>query len=342
MTGSHEPIRFAIAGLGGHAEVMAQAIQQASGAVLVAGASTSADRAADFAGTHGVAGHNRYAELLDRGDVDVLLVATANDRHAELACQALKGGLDVLCEKPMALTEEDALAMAAAADQHGRSLFVGYYLRFLDIVQVVRRQVLDGAVGVPLDLRVQRYSQHTPDTIRPWRRDLARAGAGVLSDVATHLTDLIRFVTGDEIATVHATARPPRSANIPEDHIVLTLTLARGGIATVDAARGVAGGENDLHVHGSAGAICTGPLRWVEQHEAVTTVNGQRHTESRPAGAPYAAEIEGVVAALRGGPSPVATGLEGIRGVQVFTAAVRSLETGYSVPVRDVDFGRPV
>jgi 1,5-anhydro-D-fructose reductase (1,5-anhydro-D-mannitol-forming) len=340
VTDSNAPTRFAIAGLGGHADVMARAIEQARDAVLVAGASTSANRADEFAHTHGVPGHDRYGQLLDRGDVDVLLIATANDRHAELTRQALAADLHVLCEKPMALTEQDALAMTAAADHHGRSLFVGYYLRFLEIVQVVRRQILDGAVGIPLDLRVQRYSQHSPGSVRPWRRDLSRAGAGVLSDVATHLTDLISYVTGDEIVTVHATARPPRSANIPEDHIVLTMTLAGGGIATVDAARGIAGGENDLHVHGSAGAICTGPLRWTDRHEAITTTaNGQRDTESRPAGTPYVAEIEGVVAALHGAHSTVATGLDGIRGVQVLTAAVQSLQTGRAMPIRTTQLG---
>jgi predicted dehydrogenase len=329
MSASAE-VRFAIAGLGGHAEVMAGAIARTDGARLVAGASRTAARAAEFAETHGIAGHSDYAELLERDDVDVLLVATANDQHAGLVVDACRAGLDVLCEKPLALTGRDADAMLAAATESGRSLFVGYYLRFLPIVEVIRDRIAGGAIGRPLDLRVQRYSQHSPDSVRPWRRDLARAGAGVLCDVATHLTDLLSYVTGEEITTVHATARPSRSLGVPEDHIMLTVRLSGGGIATVDAARGVAGGENDLHLHGDAGIICTGPLRWSDEHELRTSAGRPR---TFPAGDPYAAEVAGVVRALAGGATPLAGGLDGRRGVRVLTAAIRSLETGATVDV---------
>lgn len=327
-------VRFAIAGLGAHAEVLAGAIARTEGARLVAGASRSAERCKEFAGAYGVDGHRAYAELLERGDVDVLIVAAANDRHAALAMDACRAGLDVLCEKPLALTEDDARAMVAAAREHGRSLFVGYYLRFLPIIGLVRDRVAAGAVGRVLDLRVQRYSQHSLESLRPWRRDLASAGAGVLCDVATHLTDLLMYVTGQEITAVHATARPPRALGRPDDHIVLTVRLEGGGIASVDAARGVAGGENDLHLHGDAGSICTGPLRWAERHTMTVTAAGRPDTLTRPAGDPYAAEIDGVLRALRGDVSPVARGADGLRGVLVLAAAIRSLETGATVAVK--------
>ena len=322
--------RFGIAGLGHHAETLAAAIAAADGATLVAGASRSAERAAEFGAKFSVDGHGSYEELLARDDIDVLIVATANNMHRDLTVQALERGMNVLCEKPMALTEADADAMVAAAQKHGRSIFIGYYLRFLDAVTEMRSSVSAGDIGTPLDLRAQRYSQHSTST---FRQDLAQAGAGVLCDVAVHLIDLISFVTAEEVVSVHATARPAREENVPEDHIVLTLSLAGGGIATVDSARGIVGGENDFHIHGSSGAVCSGPLRWADTHEVTLTSHDNVRKRSFPEGSAYAWQIEGVVAALRGAPSDVARSEDGHRGVRVLAAAIRSLESGRTEPV---------
>ena len=215
--------------------------------------------------------------------------------------------------------------MVAAAEKNGCFLFIGYYLRFLDVVAQMRTSVLAGEIGTPLDLRAQRYSQHSTSV---FRQDLAQAGAGVLCDVAVHLNDLISYVTGEEIVSVHATARPARIENVPEDHIVLTASLSGGGIVTVDSARGVVGGENDFHIHGSIGAVCSGPLRWADTHDLTLTSGEDSRKVSFSSGDPYARQIEGVVAALQGEDSAVATSSDGHRGVRVLAAALRSLESG--------------
>lgn len=334
---SEAPLRFAIAGLGQHADVLATAIVGADGARLVAGASRSADRAAEFGRQHGVDACESYDALLARDDVDVLIVATPNHLHKDITVNALESGIHVLCEKPLALTESDAIAMVQSAKRFGRLLFVGYYLRFLDVVTIMRTSVVKGEIGIPLDIRAQRYSQHAVAQLRPWRRDLDQAGAGVLCDVAVHLVDLVSYVTGEDVVSVHATARPARRHNVPDDHVVLVLGFRGGGIATITAARGVAGGENDVHIHGSQGALCSGPLRWVDVHKLTVSADGGSRTLSVESGHPYAREIEGVVAAVRGGPSNVATGMDGLVGVRILQAAVRSLESGSTVPVASFD-----
>jgi predicted dehydrogenase len=328
------PFRFAIAGLGQHAETLAAAIDNAQHATLVAAGSQSSGRAAAFRAKYDVEAHDSYAALLERDDIDVLIVAAPNHLHKDISIRAIERGMNVLCEKPMALNEADATAMVQAAERHERSLFVGYHLRFHDVIEAMRTGITDAGIGTPLDIRVQRYSKLVGSDLRPWRHDLDQAGAGVLCDVGVHLIDLISYVTGEDVLSVHATGRPPRGAKVPEDHVVLTMAMSGGGIATVDAARGIPGGENDFHIHGTTGRLCTGPLRFVETHELTVASGDAARTTSYPSGLPYAREMDGVVKALQGRHSNVATGADGLRGVRVLAAAMRSLVSGRAEEVQ--------
>jgi 1,5-anhydro-D-fructose reductase (1,5-anhydro-D-mannitol-forming) len=330
-------LRIGIVGLGQHAELLAKAIGRARGAALVAGASGSLPRAVEFGERFGVVGHGSYGALLDRDDVDLVVVSNANDRHREVVAEAFARGKHVLCEKPLALSTANAEAMAGAADAAGRSLFVGYHLRFLDIVAESRRRIAGGDVGAPLELRLSRASQFAPGEVRAWRQELGRAGGGVLCDVAPHLVDLVGHLTGEPIVAVHATARPERSSGIPDDRVVLTLSLGNGGVAVVTASRGVVGAESELHVHGSAGALCTSSLRWAQTHElrAIHAPGDGRAADrvvtAFDAGEPHVREIEAIVTALDGAQTPVARAKDGILGVRVLEAAIASLESGRMV-----------
>jgi 1,5-anhydro-D-fructose reductase (1,5-anhydro-D-mannitol-forming) len=326
-------MRVGIVGLGQHAELMARAIGESASAELVAVASTSADRAADFAGRFAVRAERSYRDLVARDDLDLVLVTTTNNAHRDVTIAALEAGRNVLCEKPLALTVKDAEHMVQAAEASGRGLFVGFHLRSLAIVTEMRQRIERGEVGRADDLAFSRASQFTSDTVRDWRKDLAQSGGGVLCDVVPHLVDLVSHLTSEEIIAVHATARPERSSGRPDDRVVLVLSLEGGGVARVTATRGVVGAESELHVHGTDGSLCTSSLRWSDTHDLRSQRLGHAATATFAAGNSHRDYLDAIAAHLRGEASAVATGIDGLRGVRLLVASIASLSSGRTVAV---------
>lgn len=328
------PQRWGIVGLGAQAEAIALAIGSVPGVRLAGCASGDGQRAAAFGQRFDCVAHRDDADLVDAG-YDVVVVSSANDRHAEQSVVALSAGSAVLCEKPMALTVADATKVVVAARAARRPVFVGYHLRFLTIAHEVRAIVHDGALGSIRDVAMQRYSAQQTASVRPWRQDLARAGAGVLCDVAVHLFDTVEWVTGSRIRSVMATSTPPRRSGRPDEHVVVAMELDGGALAVVDAARSLPHGENALHVHGTGGSLCTGPLRWTSQFDATLHLaDGTRRHITTPLADPLVAEVTAVRDAVAGQATPaLATGADGLRGVAVLEAAVRSLDEDRRVSV---------
>ena len=330
--GGDAPQRWAIIGLGAQAEAIATALVAVPGVGLGGAASGSPERAREFAGKFGCRAHGDYRELV-ADNYDVVLVASANDQHAEQITAALEAGSVVFTEKPMTLTVAGAEAVLATSRRTGRPIYVGYHLRFQALSAELRQIVAGGELGELGDIAMQRYSAQQTDRVRAWRRDLNHAGAGVLCDVAVHLFDYIRWVSGLDVTMVSALANPPRRSGRPDEHVLVNLALSNGGLAVVDATRSLPFGENSLHLHGSGGSLCTGPLRWTNEfHADLRLADGDFRTLQAQPNDPLVEEMRAVRDACAGHVSPVlATGGDGLAGVAVLEAAIRSLAEGRAV-----------
>lgn len=321
--------RWGIAGVGAQAAAIARALRSVPGVELAGCVSSAGDRAAEFGRRHGCPAYRSETEFFARG-FDLVVVASANARHAELSTAALHAGSAVLCEKPLALSVDDAERVLCTATSVGRPLFTGYHLRFQPLTAEIRQVIADGELGAIGDIYLQRYSEQVTAEVRPWRRDLAQAGAGVLCDVAVHLFDYLSWIAGLTVTSVGAVATPPRGSGEPDEHVVVSLELDGGALAVVDAARSLPCGDNALHVHGSRGSLCTGALRWTSEFRAeVRCAAGRSRTLRAPSADPLLSELVAVRDACDGRlREPLATGEDGRRGVAVLQAAIRSLETG--------------
>lgn len=331
------PQQWGIVGLGAQAEAVARALPSVPGVVLAGCASGDRARADAFAREFGCRAHASDAELAAAG-YDVVVVASANAHHAAQAADALAGGSAVLCEKPMTLSVADARQLLGVAAGAGQPLYVGYHLRFQALTAELRAIVQAGELGHLRDISMQRYSEQVTSRVRSWRHDLTQAGAGVLCDVGVHLFDAIGWVTGLVPVAVGATAAPPRRTGRPDEHVVVALEMDNGSLAVVDAARSIPVGENDLHLHGTAGSLCTGPLRWTADfHAELQLADGTRRRVRADANQPLVEELRAVRDGRRGRPTgSLATGADGLRGVAVLEAAVQSLDEGRRV---EVDLG---
>lgn len=145
------------------------------------------------------------AELCARPDIDAVTICTPSHLHGRHALIALAHGKHVFCEKPLALTVDEAAAMVDEATRQNVVHQVGFTFRHLFGVEELQRRVQDGEIGEPLVLRLHHQYfdgvKGGPD-IR-WQHTMGAAGGGVLRDTGSHLFDLARFILGP-IAAVRA------------------------------------------------------------------------------------------------------------------------------------------
>ena len=132
--------------------------------------------------------------LLADPEIDAVCVATPTFTHGSLVAQALRAGKHVLCEKPPALTYEDALANEELAKAQGKLLMYGFVCRFHPMYAWLKDYIDAGHVGdiyYAEAYRMQRCSQ-----IGGWFRDMEKCGGGQMMDAAIHQLDILLYYMG--------------------------------------------------------------------------------------------------------------------------------------------------
>ena len=251
---SARPLRFGIVGTGFMARVHAHAIRAAGGVVaMVAG--SSPDRAEQAVGLLGAERVARSAEeLVGAPDVDVVHVCTPNDLHVVVAEQAVAAGKHVVCEKPLALTVDDAEQLAASAAGAGVVAAVPFVYRYYAMVREARERIARGEAG-RLWLLHGSYLQDwlAAASATNWRVDPARGGSSrAFADIGVHWCDLMEFVTGHRITELTATmgqAHPVRGQDQTvdtEDGACLLFRTDAGAIGSVLVSQVSPGRKNAL------------------------------------------------------------------------------------------------
>jgi predicted dehydrogenase len=152
-----------------------------------------------------------WRELVADRSVDIVVIATPNHLHCEMALAALAAGKHVHCEKPLALDLAQAVAMAEAAARAGTRTIVGYNYLHNPMIRTARALVAAGRIGRPVHFRGCHDEDYMADPALPfsWRCERARAGAGALGDLGSHIVGFadalmgpVADVSGDVSVTV--------------------------------------------------------------------------------------------------------------------------------------------
>lgn len=316
---------WAILGTGRHVQrYVAPAIRAAEEARLVAVLSRDRARADAFASDEGAArGYDNLDELLADPEVQAVFVATPNHLHAGQTIRAAAAGKHVLCEKPMALTAEDAHRVIDTCRQHGVKLGVGFHLRHHAANLAARRLLAAGEVGRVVLCRAQ-WSYGGPPR-GGWWAEPEQTGFGSLAAVGVHIVDLLRFLLDQEITEVSAFSVQAEGASGLDETVAATLRFGGGSLGLLACSRQTPKGDNDFSVFGSEGRL--DGVGVVGQAPAgrlvLSNVAGVREIPfSGPD--PYTAEIEAFQRAVLEDREPEASGLDGLRSVEVLDAIVRS------------------
>jgi myo-inositol 2-dehydrogenase/D-chiro-inositol 1-dehydrogenase len=270
---------------------------------------------ADVAAEVGAEAVDSPEKLLAAG-VDGVLVAAATDAHPELLLAAVDAGLPVFCEKPVAGSIADAVAVAERVRNSGVPVQIGYPRRFDAAFQAARAAVMSGELGWLHTVR-----STTLDPAPPPPAYIARSG-GIFRDCTVHDIDTVRWATGREVTEVYAAGSARGDAFIAGAGDVATaallLSLDDGTLALISNSRyNPRGYDVRLELHGSADSVAAGlddglPLRALGPGALQPAGPPHRFFMDRLAAA-FRAELAAfteVVAGTRPSPCTVADALE--------------------------------
>lgn len=187
-----------IVGYGGMGSYHAQLIEE-NEHVEVAGTFDLLETRRNASEEAGYKAYASYEDVLADPAVEVVLIATPNDVHKEIAVRALKAGKHVICEKPVAMSSDELKEMMAAADEAGRVLMVHQNRRWDEDFRVIKQMYDSETIGAlfQIESRVHGANGIPGD----WRHVKAQGG-GMLLDWGVHLLDQLLFMIDSKVVSV--------------------------------------------------------------------------------------------------------------------------------------------
>ncbi|KMK68995.1 inositol 2-dehydrogenase [Puniceibacterium sp. IMCC21224] len=325
-------VRFAILGAGRIGQVHARAVASTIGATLVAIADPMADAAKKVADQYGC-DIRTIDEIAQSDDVDAVAICTPTDTHANLIEQFAKVGKAVFCEKPVDLSVARVKECLKVVEAEGATLMVGFQRRFDPDFMALKKTIDDGVIGAVEMITVTSRDPGAPPA------DYIKRSGGIFRDMTIHDFDVARWLLGEEVATVQASASVLTDPAIRElgdyDSINVILTTATGKQCTItNTRRATYGYDQRIEVHGSKGSVSAENHR--EANIEVATGVGYTRPPllnffmSRYTAA-YANEIAAFVDAVANGAATPTTGADGLKALELADAALKSAETGAAV-----------
>ena len=278
-------------------------------AILAAGAfSSDPEKSKLSAEDYGVSKSRAYGsyqqmieeelKLPDGQRIDFASITTPNHTHFPIAKAFLEAGFNVVCDKPMTLTLQEAEELASIVEKNSLIFGLTHNYTGYPLVRQAREMIQRGELGEIQAIRafyiqgwLRTRLENSGQKQASWRTDPKRSGiAGCFGDIATHAYNLARFVSGllpDQVSCTLKTFEPGREL---DDYGTAIIKLQGGALATVTASQISHGRENDLwiEVDGTLGA-----LEWhqEEPNKMVVRRNGQPHQIYTRAGGPYLNEF---------------------------------------------------
>jgi len=270
-------------------------------------------------------------EVLLGGDVDAVIVCSENARHRELTEAAAEAGKHVLCEKPIATTVEDAEAMVAVCERNGVALQIAFPCRFIMAVEQAKRMIDEGRIGRILAIK----GTNRGTMPGGWFIDKALAGGGAVMDHTVHVTDLMRWFTGAEVAQVYAEIGNMVYGDDFDDCAILTMTFDNGVFATLDPSwsRNRAyptWGDVTIGITGTEGVL------WIDSFDQKLMLYGNEELVGREVCLADNMDlylIKDFIECVAQERPPSITGRDGLEAMRVALAAYQSAETHQPVTI---------
>jgi predicted dehydrogenase len=218
-------------------------------------------------------------ELLDNEELDFIDVCTNVETHAEFTRMGAERGLDVVCQKPMAVTLEEAAGMIQTCQDAGVKLFINENWRWQHAIRAFKQKLDEGNIGKPFRARVHYANSFPVFDNQPFLKELEQF---ILTDIGTHILDTSRYLFG-EAATLYAKTTRVHPDIKGEDVATCMMTMGDGLTVTCEMSYASRTEierfpETYLYVEGDNGFLELGPDFWIRE----TTETGTLSTRHKP------------------------------------------------------------
>ena len=288
-----------------------------------------AEEAIDFSGI------NIYSDLgkmLAQEKLDVVSITLPTFLHADSTVQALKAGVNVLCEKPMSLHVPECERMIAAAEDSGKILQIGHCVRFWPEWAVTRQIVADGKYGKLLAASFRRLSAPPTWSHENWLMNQQRSG-GVELDLHIHDSDYVQYLLGTPRAVCSFGAKSVGNGLV---HIVTQYLYDDDMVITAEGGWAMApsfGFEMSMNIILEKATIVYDCTR--DPVFKVCPVEGDAFTPEVPSGDGYILQIDHLVRLINGETLPPVTTLEqSLNSIKIVEAEKESIRTGGIVSIK--------
>ena len=327
-----DSVRIALVGCGAIAHWHLDAIERAGVSLsVVAAVDPDAENAGRIASRTGAAAYASLTDALTAGGFEAALIAVPHDRHEAVATEALRAGLHVLLEKPLAPTLDACARILDVARTTDAVFMVAENAQYWPEVVTVRELVEDGAIGDVVTARAATFFPALGDFYggdSPWRFDQAAAGGGVVIDTGSHWLRPLRVWLGEVDEVVAALGRPhPRMEG--ESLCRALLRFRSGTIASFDAmlTTGAIAPQPLFTVTGTTGELTVEGSGWVKLWDG-TEWKGRKMGERGGYLQSYEAELADFASAVRNGTPPAAPAEAALGELRLALAMYRSASSG--------------
>jgi len=306
---------------------------------------TGGSRAAGLAADYDAAHVKDLAAMVERRDVDAVLVATPHSAHLEQVTQAARAGKHVLVEKPMGLNTAECSSMIAACRTAGVTLSVIQTVRFRGTVARGKKMIQEGRIGNVRMIDLRTVFEWVPCGSKNWTQE--ESEGGLILDQGAHNFDFMRWYAGSEAKTVFGRVKafgdcawpaPTAMAQVEFQNGILAHTwmsfeLPKPGLAN-SAFRALVVGEKgmlDIDGYGKLSAALDGKdweLVW--EQPTIDYVNKPLAPERLEA---FYSQVQDFVDSVRLGRPPTVTGDDGRAAVELIDACRRSSATAQAVAI---------
>ena len=275
--------------------------------------SSDSERSKQAGGELGMDPDRSYSsvqEMLERESsredgVDAVAIMTPNDSHFEYSVAALERDLDVICDKPMTNTLEEAEALHKKVEETGLVFCLTHNYTGYPMVRQAKAMVQDGQLGTIRLVQVEYVQGGKADESKPmpdvltWKYDPVRGGPSrVMGDIGTHAHNLTRFITGLEVEEVAAEVGNIVPDRLIHDYAGALLRFDNGARGSFWVTQAAAGVENCLRIRVSGSK---GTLEWMQEFPQALTFKplhgpSQNRTPNGPGTLPFSARSTRLVA----------------------------------------------
>lgn len=333
-------LNVGLIGLGRLGRVYAQNLaQRVPGGRLVAVADQKEGLAASVATEFGVPkSYQRHRDLLMDRDVEAVVIVTSTSTHKQVVMDAATQRKAIFCEKPMALSLDDAAQMQWAAESAGVFFQMAFQRRFDAGYLAAKKKIDEGVIGTPVLMTSTSRDPFPP----PLEFCNPKVSGGLIADMGIHDFDVARMFMGD-VKSVHAiggTLAFPEMKTVGDiDNAIINVTFENGTLGVVALSRNaVFGYDIRGEVWGTKGSIQIGYFRQTPilvMTEAGITHDVVPYFMQRFETA-YLTQIQDFVEKVRSGQKPSVTAHDAIAAMRISLAADLSYKEGRPVAVREM------